>query len=126
LRRDLGQCCELRRADLRFVEPLLANGRFLGRIGIGGDVANSQVIIPQNLRAAVLLGQVVRRRGAPADDRLFVAPRRMRKNPAWSPLALETLVVHEAVDFFQERLQALGESKIFVEPLSFWTHFKDD
>jgi hypothetical protein len=84
------------------------------------------MIIPQNLRAAVLLGQVMLRRRAPADDRLFVAPRRMRKNPPWSPLALETLVVHEAVDFFQERLQALGERKIFVEPVSFWTHFKDD
>src|SRR5262245_11568314 len=101
------------------------NRRLPGCIGVGGDIADSQMVVAEDLRAARLLGQVMLADGAPANHRLFVAPGRMRQNPTRTPLALEALVVHEAVDLFQDRLQALGQGEIVVEPRFFRVDLED-
>src|SRR5882724_5574723 len=107
-RRDLGEGDELGLAYLGLVKAALQDRRFPRRIGIGGDVADAQMVIPKDLEASLGLHDMVLALGAPAHDGLFIAPRRMRQHPTWPQLALETLVVDEAIDGLQDRPQMLG------------------
>src|SRR5262249_34450584 len=123
--RNLGEGRKLCRPDLGFIEALFADRHVLWRMGVGGHVADSQMIIAKNLCAALLLDHVVLADGAPADNRFFVAPRRVGKDPARAGRALEPLVVDEAVDLFQDRLQLLGECEIILESLLLRVDLKD-
>jgi len=55
--------------------------------------------------------------GAPADHGLLVAPGGERQHAPLMTLALEALIVDEAVDCLELGLEMLGEVQIVVEPL---------
>lgn len=53
-------------------------------------------------------------------------PSRDASRPAGAPLALEALVVDEALDSFEDRLQPLGQGEIVVEPIFLRIDFEND
>jgi len=79
----------------------------------------------EHLEPAFGLHDMVFGLSAPAHHGFLVAPGRMRQHPSGSELALEALIVDEAVDLFQDRLQVLGEAEIFVLLSLVGKHFKD-
>jgi len=83
------------------------------------------MVILENFEPAPALCHVVFAFGSPADHRFFVAPGRMGQHPARPKLALKALVVDEAVDFLQARLQMLGELEIVLFAAFVRMNFKD-
>ena len=92
-----------------------STARPFGRRGVGSDLADPQVIVLEHLEAALLLHAVMLALRAPADHRFLVAPGRERQQATLGALALEALVVDEAVDRLELRLQVLGELEIVVQ-----------
>ena len=86
---------------------------------VGGDLADAEMIILEHLEAALLLDAVVLALGAPAHHRFLVAPGRERKHAPLGRWPREALIVDEAVDLLELRLQLLGERKIVVPRSSF-------
>ena len=123
--RDLGECYDLCDSHFRFIKAPPLDWRFLGRSGIGEDIANPQVIILENLESALLLHGVVLGLSAPAHDRFLVTPGRMRQYPSRPELAFEALVVDEAIDCFEDGLQVFCEFQILVLLALSGEHFKD-
>ena len=71
---DLRYAHDLRRADLRRIEPKLLQ-RLAGRdVRVRGDLADPQMVILEHLEAALLLHAVMHRVGAPADHRFLIGP----------------------------------------------------
>jgi hypothetical protein len=62
----------------------------------------------------------------PADEGLFVTPGRERKQTPFGPLAFEPLVVDEAVDGLEPRLEVLRELEIIAPALRLRLNRKDD
>ena len=94
-------------------------------VGVGNDLADAQVVIGKYLEAALLLHLVVQRLGAPAHQRLLVAPGGKRQNPAGAPQRAVADIVDEAVDLLELRLQQLGLLEIAVEFFRFGVDFEE-
>ena len=118
VRRDLGKGDQLCRADLGLVEASFEDRRLLGGVGIGGDIADPQMVVGKISKRPFPGSRGARPRCASAPPTF----RRARSNAtATSPAAaaFKSLVVDEAVDGFQDRLQVFGEFEIVVLGLSF-------
>src|SRR3954463_13179787 len=83
------------------------------------------MIILEDLKAALLLNLMVPALGPPPHHRFLVAPRRVRQQPAGLDLALEPLVVDEAVDRAQDRLQPHRELQILLVAFRLAFDFED-
>src|SRR4029078_7614647 len=99
--------CALHRASRRGpaalsrVRPLFVEGMAFGGMRVLRQLADPQVVIEKYVGAAFLLDLVMPHAGAPADDRLLVAPIRQRQDPSLAGQAPVADVVDEAVDLLQ-------------------------
>jgi hypothetical protein len=56
------------------VEPQLGEGVAFGNLGVVRDLADSQMVVSQDLISTLLVNLVVTHPGAPAHQRLLVSP----------------------------------------------------
>jgi hypothetical protein len=82
------------------------------------------MVVLEHLIPTALLSIVMLSHGPPSHD-LLVAPGGVREDPSGTTDALEALVVDEAIDSFQDRLQSLRQVQIEVEPLRPGMDFED-
>src|SRR5665213_1262154 len=74
--RQFADCHDLGGADFSYIEALLAQLLSTGDIVVRDNLADAQMIILEDLEPPLLLDLVMGAEGAPADNRLLVAPRR--------------------------------------------------
>ena len=79
----------------------------------------------QDVPAALLRFMMLRGR-SPSHHRLLIAPGRVGQDPSRTAAALETLVVDEAVDPFQDGSQLLGKIEVAIEGFAFGINLKND
>jgi hypothetical protein len=84
------------------------------------------MVILKDFVPAALLRVVMLRHRSPPHDRFFIAPCRVRQDPARPTTALEALVVDEPVYSLKYRPQALREIEVEVELLPLGMDFEDN
>src|SRR3954470_8200010 len=104
-------------ARLRFVEPLLLQTLPGRKPRVARHLTHSQVVIAEDLGAALLLHGVMSGMGAPADQSLLVAPARERQDPAFPGEALIPDVIDETFDSLQLGAEQFCEAEIRVPPI---------
>src|SRR4051795_13658974 len=96
-----------------------------GGAAVSGLFDRAQMRVEKNLGTASSLRQMMPGLGAPAHQRLFVAPDRQRQQPAGTREAAVADVVGKPVDTLELRLEHPAEAQIAVPLLGLRMHLED-
>src|SRR3954452_10024915 len=96
-----------------------------GGAAVSGQIADAEMIVEKNLRTASFLHQMMPALGAPAHQRLFVAPDRQRQQPALAREAAVADVVDKTIDALDLRLEHPAQAQIAVPLLGLRMHLEN-
>ena len=114
-----------RRAGLRLVEALLAQLAAGRQAVVARQLADAQVVVVDDLVAPALLRVVVTRDGAPAHERLLVAPARQRQQPARARQAVVADIIDKAVDALEFGAAGPREREVGIVAVGPRAHLED-